>query len=162
MVRTRSNKTLNEAKVQKKRFQKERTAKLSSKVQISIVKIRLIRDPIMSSTSLCKSTGEREHRSGVKRANEKSSNEQTIKKRVNVQSKPSTPTLQTAIDAAYREAKKKFGETKKPLKTDDFVLARMRGYAPWPSKIVVLQKISKEPNVIFSAATTPERLIVMK
>lgn len=86
----------------------------------------------------------------MKRTNQKSSNgELRIEKSINVQPKCSTPTLQSVINAAFREAKKKFGESKKQLKSDDYVLAQMRGYAPWPSKIVDFTKNGQRAKCFF-------------
>lgn len=141
MVRTRSNKVLNEIKVQKKK-DKKKAAKLPSenKTEIKVVVIRLNRDPLMSSTSSNKSAGGitvRKLRSGVAPMKKKPSNvEQTIEK----VKKSSTPTLQNIIDSTFGKAKKMFGETNKQFMVNDFVLARMRGYAPWPAKVVGFTK----------------------
>lgn len=45
------------------------------------------------------------------------------------------PTLQWFIDTAYQKELKKYHESGKELSVGDTVMARMRGFLPWPSRV---------------------------
>lgn len=46
-----------------------------------------------------------------------------------------TPTLKDLIDAAYEKELQMFHESKQQLNAGDAVLARMKGFLPWPGRV---------------------------
>lgn len=69
-----------------------------------------------------------------------------------VQKTPRTsnmPTLQHFIDAAYQKELKMFHESQKQLSVGDAVMARMRGYLPWPGRIQSIGSNNKTMSCYF-------------
>lgn len=56
------------------------------------------------------------------------------------------PTLQQFIEAAYKKELNIFHESRKQLSVGDAVIARMRGFLPWPGRI---QSIGPNNNTIY-------------
>lgn len=52
----------------------------------------------------------------------------------------SVPTLQKLIDTQFTNALTQFARSSRSFKVNDYVLARMRGYPPWPARIVNFTK----------------------
>lgn len=179
MVRTRSNKILAETNGPKKNSKKKNATKLheKKKIELSSVVIPLNRDPLINS-ALSDSKQqhekyrvyERKLRSGLKATIEKPMSELRCEKRQEnerelrhsskptiakpaskptAMNRPKCPTLQNAIDASFEKLKKTFAGTKKQPNVGDFMLARMRGYAPWPSKITDFTKDRKRAKCYF-------------
>lgn len=59
------------------------------------------------------------------------------------------PTLQHFIDAAFQKELKIFHESGEQLKVGDAVLARMKGYLPWPGRIQRITSNNKSINCYF-------------
>lgn len=59
------------------------------------------------------------------------------------------PTLQHFIDTAYQKELKIFHESGKQLQVGDAVIARMKGYAPWPGRIQSVSSNNKIMNCYF-------------
>lgn len=178
MVRTRSNKVLEETKGTKKN-PKKNAKKLHEKKKIAVnsVVIRLKRGaPTNFATPDSKQqheehrVHERKLRSGLRATVEKPASKQQCEKhqtnerelrsgskstitksasKPTATNRPKCPTLQNAIDASFERLRKKFAETKKTPNVGDFLMARMRGYAPWPSKITGFTKDKKTAKVYF-------------
>lgn len=58
-------------------------------------------------------------------------------------------TLSSAIASAFKNSLEEFHKTKHDLETDDVVLAKMTGYAPWPAKIASFSKDKRRANCYF-------------
>lgn len=59
------------------------------------------------------------------------------------------PTLQHFIDAAYQKELREFHESEIQLKIGDPVVARMKGYLPWPGRIENFSSNNKTINCFF-------------
>lgn len=59
------------------------------------------------------------------------------------------PTLLQLIDAAYQKELKTFHESEQQLKVGDAVVARMKGYLPWPGRIQRFTSNNKIVNCYF-------------
>lgn len=60
-----------------------------------------------------------------------------------------TPTLKYLIDSAFQTQLKLFNESKQPLAVGDAVLARMKGFLPWPARIDNFASNNKIINCYF-------------
>lgn len=70
----------------------------------------------------------------------------TIAKKSSVKRSYNMPTIQHYIDDAFKNELQKFIKNETQLKKGDAVLARMKGFDPWPARIVDFsnnQKIAK-------------------
>lgn len=54
--------------------------------------------------------------------------------------KASSETVENAIKRTFKKSLKDFKDSQNELAVGDFVLARMRGFKPWPAKITSLTK----------------------
>lgn len=59
------------------------------------------------------------------------------------------PSLQRVIDDTFNDIIKKFQGSKKELKIGDVVLGRMRGYPPWPARILSFTKNKQSAGCYF-------------
>lgn len=59
------------------------------------------------------------------------------------------PTLQHFIEAAYQKELKFFHESGKQLQIGDAVVARMKGYLPWPGRVESFTSNNKSINCYF-------------
>lgn len=60
-----------------------------------------------------------------------------------------TPTLKDLVDAAFETELNVFHESKLSLEIGDAVLARMRGYMPWPGRVESFSSNNKIINCFF-------------
>lgn len=63
--------------------------------------------------------------------------------------KVAAKTLQQLTDQAWRECKKKKKEDKTVLTIDQFVMAKMSGYSPWPGQIKSFTKTRSSAQIYF-------------
>lgn len=59
------------------------------------------------------------------------------------------PSLQQIIADTFKNSVKEFRQLKRELEVGEFVLARMRGYCPWPAKIVSFTKDRRSTKCYF-------------
>lgn len=56
-----------------------------------------------------------------------------------------TPKLKDLIDAEFEKEVRKFIESEQQLQIGDLVMARMKGYAPWPGRV---EKFSSNTKIV--------------
>lgn len=61
----------------------------------------------------------------------------------------STQTLTTAINNTFKIALKEVENSKTKFFVGDYVLARMKGYSPWPGKVKYFTKDKKRASIFF-------------
>lgn len=66
-----------------------------------------------------------------------------------VELKSIVPTLQSCIGDSFKKSCTDFKKAEKSLNIGDFVLAQMRGYAPWPARITSFTKNRKRVSCYF-------------
>lgn len=59
------------------------------------------------------------------------------------------PTLRYSMTESFKKAAKHSKLSKKEFQIGDFVLARMKGYSPWPAKVISFTKDRKSANCYF-------------
>lgn len=63
--------------------------------------------------------------------------------------KVKTPTLKDLIDTAFQQEVEIFHESGQQLKVGDAVAAKMKGFSPWPGRILHFSSNNKMVNVYF-------------
>lgn len=69
------------------------------------------------------------------------------------------PTIKDLIDAAFQNELGKFYESKQHLKVGDAVVARMKGFLPWPGRIESFSSNNKIINCFFLAHVIRAQLV---
>lgn len=70
-----------------------------------------------------------------------------MKKRNNLSQ--NVQTLQTIINNTFKTSLREFQTTEKMLKVGDHVMAKMRGYSPWPARIISFTKGQRSAKCYF-------------
>lgn len=78
-------------------------------------------------------------------AQQRSHHQTQIMKKSKTSSKIMVPTLQSLIDSSWKNCKK----MPRNIETNTVVMAKMKTYCPWPSRIIELNKTRQKAKVYF-------------